>query len=66
MCLSKLYVRKNGEKELLMEEIASFEVGKDRLFFSSLFGEQKELVADLKQVDFMTSTIILENLREPV
>ncbi|MFC1871224.1 CooT family nickel-binding protein [Chloroflexota bacterium] len=65
MCLSKLYVVKNGEKELLMEEVAAIEVGDNRLLFSTLFGEQKELVADLKQIDFMTHSIVLENLREP-
>lgn len=62
MCLSKLYVDRNGERELLMEEVASVEVGDGKLIFSTLFGEQKELVANLRQIDFMTHSIVLENL----
>ena len=62
MCLSKLYVDRNGERELLMEEVASVEVGDGKLIFSTLFGEQKELVADLRRIDLMTHSIILENL----
>ena len=65
MCLSKLYVVKNGERELLMEEVASIEVEGNRILFNTLFGEQKALVADLKQVDFMTHSIVLEKLEEP-
>jgi len=64
MCLSKLYVDRNGKRELLMEEVASIEVEDNKLLFNTLFGEQKELAADLKQVDFMTHSIVLGNLRE--
>ncbi len=66
MCLSKLYVVKNGERELLMEEVASIEVEGNRILFNTLFGEQKTLVANLKQVDFMTHSIVLEKLKETV
>ena len=66
MCLSKLYVDRNGEKELLMDEVASIEVSDSKLLFSTLFGEQKELVANLKQIDFMTHSIVLENVREHI
>ena len=64
MCLSKVYVDRNGERELLMEEVASIEVEDNKFLFNTLFGQQKELAADLKQVDFMTHSIVLGNLRE--
>jgi predicted RNA-binding protein len=60
MCLSKAYFEKNGDRELLLEEIASVEVEDDRLLFKTLFGEQKEVQAGIKQIDFMTHAIILE------
>ena len=61
MCLSKLYIDRNGEKELLMEEVAAVEVDDGKLVFSTLFGEQKEVTAHLRKIDFMTHSIVLEN-----
>ena len=60
MCLSKAYVDRNGEKELVMEEIASVELTDDRLLFKTLFGEQKEIKANIRKIDFMTHNIVLE------
>ena len=66
MCLSKAYVDKNGKRELLMEEVASLEVVDGRLLLKTLFGERKEMVANIKQIDFLTHSILLESLREEV
>ena len=66
MCLSKAYVNKDGEKELLMTEVASIEIEDDRLVLRTLFGEQKEIRANIKGIDFLTSSIFLENLKEAV
>lgn len=60
MCLSKAYLEKNGERELLIEEVASIEVSHDKLRLTTLFGERKEIEARIKEVDFMTHSIILE------
>jgi len=60
MCLSKAYFEKNGDRELLLEEIASVKIEDDRLLFKTLFGEQKEVQAGIKQIDFMTHSIVLE------
>jgi len=62
MCLSKAYFEKNGGRELLLEEIASVEIEDNKLLFKTLFGEQKEVQAGIKQIDFMTHAIILEQL----
>jgi len=62
MCLSKAYVEISGKRELLMEEVASLEIKDDKLLLKTLFGEQKEIGANIKQIDFLTHNIILENL----
>jgi predicted RNA-binding protein len=62
MCLSKAYLRRNGERELLMEQVTSVDVTDDKLVLKTLFGEQKELVGKLRQVDFIASAIILEEV----
>ena len=59
MCLAKAYIG-NGEKELLMEEITSLKVQDGRLLVTSLFGEQRVIVAAIKEIDFKASTITLE------
>jgi len=64
MCLSKAYVDRNGHQELLMAEITSVDIKDDKLLFKTLFGEQKEVGAHIRQIDFMTHVILLENLKE--
>lgn len=63
MCLAKAYVGSNGEKELLMEEIASLKAKNGKLLVTTLFGEQREIEASIKEIDFMASSIILENVK---
>ena len=62
MCLAKAYLSKNGKRELLMQEIAYMGVGDEKLLLRELFGEQKEVEAKLREIDFATSSIILEKL----
>jgi predicted RNA-binding protein len=62
MCLAKAYVGSNGERELLVEEVASLKVKDGKLLLTTLFGEQREVEADIKEIDFMASSVILENV----
>ncbi len=64
MCLSKAYVERQGKRELLMEEIASVGIKGDRLLLRTLFGEQKEIEASIKEIDLLGHSILLENLKE--
>ena len=59
MCLSKAYLIKNGERELVMEEVSFVKSEGDKLLLKTLFGEQKELKAGIKEIDFMTHNILL-------
>jgi predicted RNA-binding protein len=60
MCLSKAYVARNGEPELVLAEVASLRVENERLLLSTLLGEQKEITARIKEIDFLTHLITLE------
>ena len=64
MCLSKAYVDRDGVRELLMEEVASVDIEDGKLLFKTLFGERKEIGANIRVIDFMTHSIFLENLKE--
>jgi len=63
MCLAKAYVGNDGERELLMEEVASLKAKEGKLLVTTLFGEQREIEANIKEIDFMASSIILENVK---
>jgi predicted RNA-binding protein len=63
MCLAKAYIGGNGEKKLLMAEIASLKAKDGKLLVTTLFGEQREIEANISEIDFMSSSIMLENLR---
>ena len=62
MCLAKAYISQKNKKELVMEEISSLKVKDGKLLVTTLFGEQKEIEASIKEIDFMASSIILKNL----
>ncbi|MBA7668399.1 hypothetical protein ES703_76509 [subsurface metagenome] len=64
MCLSKAYVKRNGDRELLLEDVASIEIEDNKLLFKTLFGEQRAVKASIRQIDFVTHSIFLENLGE--
>ncbi len=64
MCLSKVFYKKDGSQQLLMEEVASVEIEDNSLTFRTLFGERKELEASIRQIDFLTHSIFLENMKE--
>ena len=64
MCLSKAYVDRDGKRELLMGEIASIKIEDEKLLLRTLFGEQKKIGANIREIDFLTHSIFLENVKE--
>lgn len=58
MCLAKAYI--GSDKELLIEEIASVKTEDGKLLLTTLFGEQSEIEASIKEIDFRASIILLE------
>ena len=62
MCLSKVYAIKNGKRELVLSEIASLKIEANKLLLTTLLGERKEISASIREIDFLTHSIILKNL----
>ncbi len=62
MCLARAYL--DDEKRPLLEEVAELRVEGNKLRFRTLFGEERELQACLREIDFQNSTILLERLTE--
>ncbi len=60
MCLAKAYF-KDREAEPVLEDIAVAETRDGKLLLRTLFGEQKEIEATIREIDFRKSTIVLES-----
>ena len=60
MCLAKVYFGGSSEDKPLIEDITSIKSVGDKLLVTTLFGEQQEIEAAIKEIDFKSSNIILE------
>ena len=60
MCLAKVYLRKCGKDELLLETVASAEIRNGKLLLKTILRQEKEIEADIKEIDFANSRVILE------
>jgi predicted RNA-binding protein len=59
MCLGKAYLEADNQRELVLDSIASLEIDGTTVKLSTIFGDQKELEARVKEIDFEGSRIIL-------
>ena len=49
--------------ELLFEEVAFLRIEKGKILLKTLFGEQKELSGNIKEIDFLDGQIFLEEAK---
>ena len=59
MCLAKAFLNGDDDDQLVLEDVALVEVGDRTLRLSSVFGEEKELEAVVKAVDFQSGRLLL-------
>ena len=57
MCLAKVYLK----DELLAESIASVEIRDGKVLLKTIFGEEKEVEANIRKINFANSSINLES-----
>ena len=60
MCEAHAYVLKNGEEEILLENVDQVEVEGDEIRILSIFGEQKSLRATIKSYSSTERKIVFE------
>jgi predicted RNA-binding protein len=61
MCLANIYRRGNGGK-LIIKDIAYLKVDGDQIEVENLAGESKILQGRIKEIDFMNSDIIVDEI----
>jgi predicted RNA-binding protein len=60
MCLASVHKGKGTEKENLLEEVALIRFEGENLLVRTLFGEERAIKAKIKEIDFMNSTVLIE------
>ena len=62
MCEAVVYLRSNEVEEEVMREVMFLEAQSDRVLISDLMGNQKELRARVKNVDFWQHKVLVEEI----
>jgi predicted RNA-binding protein len=62
VCLATVYVEKNGEKEEVMQDVAWIKPESSGLHLITFMGESKLFRAQIKDIDLVKSSIVLELL----
>jgi predicted RNA-binding protein len=60
MCESKVYLLKNGEETLLMEDVVKIEVDGGKVILQGLLGEKMEVEGRITLMDMRSHKILLE------
>lgn len=59
MCMASAYLETNGERELVLEDVALVECDGKRIRIATLFGETKEVEGVIREIDFQNGSIVL-------
>ncbi len=60
MCEANAYLLKGGKEELLLEEVDVMRPEGDQFFLRNVYGEQKTVKANLKEISLLEHRIVLE------
>lgn len=59
MCETNVYFEKDGKQEMLMKDVISITPQGDKLVLVDLFGEQKQVRAEFKELKLLDHMVIL-------
>lgn len=60
MCDLKAYVRAEGREDLILEAVNDIRVQGEEVVLKNLFGEEKRLKAEVREVSLARSRVVLE------
>ena len=60
MCEANVYLLKDGQEELIMEEVDIIRPEEGKYYLRSVFGEQKMIDAEIKSISLVNHKIVLE------
>jgi predicted RNA-binding protein len=60
MCETNVYVQKNGEEELYLENVVVMRPEEKKVYMKNLFGEQKVFEGSIKEISLKEHKIVLK------
>ena len=60
MCEANVFLVKNGAEEEIMKDVLALENRGDHLYLADLLGNEKEVRATIKHIDFGNHKVVLE------
>jgi predicted RNA-binding protein len=60
MCETNVYVYKNGQEELYLDNVDIIRPEDGKLFLKNLFGEQKVFEGTIKEIALLNHKVVLE------
>jgi len=60
MCETNAYLLKNGEEELIMEDVAFVRPKDGKLELKDIFGEEKTVLGTIKEIQFLSHKILIK------
>jgi predicted RNA-binding protein len=62
MCESSAILIKNGNEDVLLDNVDSFESDGDLIIFRNIFGEEKKIRGRIKSISLIDHKIFIEEL----
>ncbi len=62
MCEASAYVVRDGQEELVLQDVAALERDGNKLLLIGLFGEQKLIEGEITKIDLLTHKIYLKKV----
>ena len=59
MCLSTVYVKKNGQTEQVMRDVSRLTIKNDGVLLTGMFGEEKYIEGRLESTDFLDGESVI-------
>jgi len=59
VCETNVFIEKDGKQEILMKDVISITPAGDKLLLVDLFGEQKQIKAEFKELKLLEHMIVL-------
>ncbi len=59
MCLAKAFFQEEEEPRLILSEISSLRTEGGKIFLQTLFGEEKIIEGEIKEIDFVSSRLVI-------
>ncbi|MBF0259266.1 MAG: CooT family nickel-binding protein [Desulfamplus sp.] len=60
MCESNVYLKKDGNEELIMENVAAIlPVGKNQFLLKGLLGDSLKIIGNIEEINLMAHKIVL-------